>query len=212
MKYILTKPKIILLVGMMGAGKSSLGRLLSKRLDLPFFDSDAEIEKSTGFLITELFAKYGVNEFRLGEERVMKRLLLNGPCVLSSGGDAFLSDKTRELAQQNAISVWLKASPDVIAHRTTGRHHRPLVPAVDNFEKVMHLLDERSPFYQQADIIVDSFKEPPVHTALRVMYKLQEMGVVQSREYTPEEIKKFAFLHAKKHMPKRRKRYVKRAF
>ena len=95
----LTEPKIILLVGMMGVGKTSLGRILAKHLKLPFMDSDKEIEKITGFTISDLFARYGEAEFRKGEERIMERLLKGKPCVLSSGGGAFLSEKTREVAK-----------------------------------------------------------------------------------------------------------------
>ena len=100
----LLKPKIILLVGMMGAGKTSLGRIIARRLELPFFDSDKEIEAMTGFTISDLFARYGEREFRMGEERVMARLLNGKPCVLSSGGGAFLSEKTRQIAIEKAVS------------------------------------------------------------------------------------------------------------
>lgn len=178
MKQKLIEPKIILLVGMMGVGKTSLGRILSKKLQLPFIDSDKEIEKTTGFLIKELFAKYGVDEFRLGEERVMERLLSGAPCVLSSGGDAFLSDKTRKLASQKAVSVWIKAGCEVISKRTQGRTHRPLVPSIDNQKTIERLVNERYPLYSQADIMVESFRESPYRTVSRLLSELEKRNIV----------------------------------
>lgn len=179
MKQKLLEPKIILLVGMMGVGKTSLGRILSKKLQLPFIDSDKEIEKTTGFMIKELFSKYGAEEFRLGEERVMNRLLYGMPCVLSSGGDAFLSEKTRQLAAQKAISVWIKAGCDVISRRTQGRTHRPLVPAVDNQKTIERLIHERYPIYSQADIMVESFRESPYKTVGRLIRELEKRKIIE---------------------------------
>lgn len=180
MKHKLVEPKIILLVGMMGVGKTSLGRILSKKLGLPFVDSDKEIEKSTGFLIKELFSKCGMDEFRLGEERVMHRLLNGDSCVLSSGGDAFLSQKTRELASQKAVSIWIKAGGDVISKRTQGRTHRPLVPAADNRKTIERLIEERYPIYSQADITVESFRESPYKTVYRLISELEKRHIVAS--------------------------------
>lgn len=179
MKRKLSEPKIILLVGMMGVGKTSLGRILSKKLQLPFVDSDKEIEKSMGLTITELFAKVGEEEFRLGEERVMNRLLNGAPCVLSSGGGAFLSEKTRALAKSKAISVWLKADGDVISKRTQGRSHRPLVPAADNRKIVEQLIAERYPLYSEADITVESFCESPYKTANRLLSELEKRAIIE---------------------------------
>ena len=105
MSQRLLQPKVLLLVGMMGSGKTSVGRMLARKLDLPFKDSDKEIEKSTGFTISDLFARYGEKEFRKGEEKVMARLLAGEPCVLSSGGGAFLSKATRELAKKSALLI-----------------------------------------------------------------------------------------------------------
>lgn len=178
MKQKLLEPKIILLVGMMGVGKTSLGRILSRKLDLPFFDSDKEIEKSTGFLINELFSKCGMDEFRLGEERVMQRLLNGEPCVLSSGGGAFLSEKTRNLASEKAISIWIKASSDVISKRTQGRTHRPLVPSADNQKTIERLVAERYPIYSEADIMVESFKESPYRTVSRLLKELEKRNII----------------------------------
>lgn len=202
MQYKLLKPRIILLVGMMGVGKTSLGRILSKKLGLPFFDSDKEIEKSTGFSIRELFSKVGWDEFRLGEERVMHRLLEGEACVLSSGGGAFLSEKTREIATQKAISIWIKASSDVISKRTQGRTHRPLVPSVDNQKTIERLVEERYPIYSEADIMVESFKESPYRTVNRLLKELETRGVVEKVEDLQEgsvrKYKKRNFLKYKK--------------
>ncbi len=178
-KYKLVQPKIILLVGMMGVGKTSLGRIISRRLGLPFLDSDKEIESMTGFTISELFARYGEQEFRRGEERVMERLLQGKPCVLSSGGGAFLSEKTRKLAKEKAISVWIKAEANVISGRTEGRTHRPLVPAADNQKAIERLVKECYPIYEQADITIPSYDELPSKTGKRLMKALYAQGIVQ---------------------------------
>ncbi len=184
MKRKLLKPKIILLVGMMGVGKTSLGRILSKKLQLPFYDSDKEIEKSMGLSITELFSKFGADEFRLGEERMMNRLLNGASCVLSSGGGAFLSEKTRQLAKDKAVSIWLKADGDVISKRTQGRTHRPLVPAADNRKVIEQLIAERYPVYSEADITVESFCESPYKTVNRLLAELEKREII---EILPDE-------------------------
>lgn len=174
----LLQSKIILLVGMMGVGKTSLGRIIAKKLHLPFLDSDREIEKMTGFSISDLFARYGEKEFRAGEERVMKRLLSGGPCVLSSGGGAFLSEKTRQIAAEKSISVWIKAEADVISGRTEGRTHRPLVPAADNKRVIERLVRECYPLYAQADITVPSYNEHPAKTASRLLRELEKRSII----------------------------------
>ncbi|MBR6412481.1 MAG: shikimate kinase [Alphaproteobacteria bacterium] len=174
----LLKPKIILLVGMMGVGKTSLGRIIARRLDLPFVDSDKEIEAMTGFTISDLFARYGEKEFRAGEERVMARLLGGKPCVLSSGGGAFLSEKTRKLAREKAFSVWIKAEADVISGRTEGRTHRPLVPAADNKRIIERLVQECYPIYATADMTIPSYDEHPSKTAIRLLKLLEEQGII----------------------------------
>lgn len=181
MRQKLLLPKIILLVGMMGVGKTSVGRIVAKKLGLPFIDSDREIEKITGFSISDLFSRYGEEEFRLGEEKIMERLLNGKPCVLSSGGGAFLSDKTRAVAQQHAISVWLKAETTLISKRTQGRTHRPFVPAADNLKTVERLINERYPTYALADIMVESYNEPPYRTAFRVLNELERLEYISKR-------------------------------
>ena len=203
MKRKLIEPKIILLVGMMGVGKTSLGRILSKKLQLPFVDSDKEIEKSTGFSINELFAKFGIDEFRLGEERVMNRLLNGDPCILSSGGDAFLSEKTRRLAKEKAVSIWLKAGSEVISRRTQGRTHRPLVPAADNKKIVEQLIAERYPIYSEADITIESFRESPFKTVSRLLNELENRSLIEILpDDTIPENKQLRYKRTKKQMRK----------
>ena len=174
----LLQPKILLLVGMMGVGKTSLGRLLAKKLDLPFIDSDKEIEKLTGFSISDLFARYGEEEFRKGEEKIMARLLQGSPCVLSSGGGAFLSASTRAIAKEKAISIWVKAGADVISGRTEGRTHRPLVPAMDNQKVIEKLVKECYPLYAEADLMIESFAERPRTTIVRLLQELENRSII----------------------------------
>ena len=178
MRQKLLQQKILLLVGMMGVGKTSLGRLLAQRLDLPFVDSDKEIEKSTGFSVADLFARYGEAEFNTGEEKVIARLLQGEPCVLSSGGGAFLSEKTRQLAKQKAVSIWLKAGAEVLSSRTEGRTHRPLVPALDNKKVIESLVHERYPVYAEADLTIESFAEHPQKTVIRVLKELEKREII----------------------------------
>lgn len=144
----------IVLVGMMGAGKSSIGRRLASRLGIPFIDADTEIESAAGMAIPEIFEKHGEPYFRAGEARVIARLLDNGPQVLATGGGAVMDPQTRALIGQKGISIWLKADIDVLLKRTKRRNDRPLV------EKIKDLLPVREPIYAQADIIIQSRDEP----------------------------------------------------
>lgn len=144
----------IVLIGMMGAGKSSIGRRLASRLGIPFIDADTEIESAAGMTIPEIFEKHGEPYFRAGEARVIARLLDNGPQVLATGGGSVMDPQTRALIGQKGISVWLKADIDVLLKRTKRRNDRPLV------EKIKDLLPVREPIYAQADIIIQSRDEP----------------------------------------------------
>jgi shikimate kinase len=144
----------IVLIGMMGAGKSSIGRRLAGRLGIPFIDADAEIESAAGMTIPEIFEKHGEPYFRAGEARVIARLLDNGPQVLATGGGSVMDPQTRALIGQKGISIWLKADIDVLLKRTKRRNDRPLV------EKIKDLLPVREPIYAQADIIIQSRDEP----------------------------------------------------
>jgi shikimate kinase len=144
----------IVLVGMMGAGKSSIGRRLAGRLGIPFVDADGEIESAAGMTIPEIFARHGEPYFRAGEARVIARLLDNGPQVLATGGGAVMNEPTRDLIRGKAVSVWLKADLDVLMKRTKRRSDRPLA------DKMKDLLPLREPVYAQSDIIVQSRDEP----------------------------------------------------
>ncbi len=144
----------IVLVGMMGAGKSSIGRRLAGRLGIPFIDADTEIESAAGMTIPEIFHKHGEPYFRAGEARVIARLLDNGPQVLATGGGSIMDAQTRALIGEKGVSIWVKADIDVLLKRTKRRNDRPLA------EKIKDLLPMREPLYAQADIVVQSRDEP----------------------------------------------------
>lgn len=150
----------LVLVGLMGAGKSAIGRRVASRLGLPFLDADTEIESAAGKSISDIFAEHGEPHFRSREEKVIERLLLNGPIILATGGGAFMSDETRKNIKENGVSVWLKAELDILMERVGRRDHRPLLKT-DNPRAVMtKLIDERYPVYGQADITIDSRDVP----------------------------------------------------
>lgn len=146
----------IVLVGMMGAGKSSIGRRVATRLGIPFVDADAEIEKAAGMTITDIFAIRGEAEFRAGEARVITRLLEGGPQVLATGGGAFVNPETRAAVAAKGISVWLKAEFDVLLKRIRRRHDRPLLKTDDPAATLRKLMQERDPIYALADLTVQS--------------------------------------------------------
>jgi shikimate kinase len=160
--------KTIMLVGLMGAGKSCVGRRLAKKLELPFVDCDKEVEKAAGCSIADFFELYGEEKFRQGEEKVAKRLLSGTPCILSSGGGTFLSEETRKTAKQKAITVWLKADIELLYKRTKGRNHRPLLRNCNLKERIKELAEKRNHIYEQADIIVETFDENANVTTERV--------------------------------------------
>lgn len=144
----------IVLVGMMGAGKSSIGRRLAGRLGIPFIDADTEIENAAGMSIPEIFERHGEPYFRAGEKRVIARLLDSGPQVLATGGGAVMDQNTRDLIHIKGISIWLKADVDVLIKRTKRRNDRPLA------ERIKDLLPTREPVYALSDIVVQSRDEP----------------------------------------------------
>ncbi|MGC1357268.1 MAG: shikimate kinase [Xanthobacteraceae bacterium] len=147
----------IVLVGMMGVGKSSIGRRLATRLGIPFVDADAEIEKAAGMSITDIFAHRGEADFRSGEARVIVRLLDGGPQVLAAGGGAFMNDGTREAIREKGVSIWLKADLDVLLRRISKRRNeRPLLQTGDPEATLRALLIEREPTYAQADLTMHS--------------------------------------------------------
>jgi len=147
--------RALVLIGMMGAGKSSIGRRIANKLNLPFVDADSEIEAAhAGMTIPEIFAKYGESYFRDGEVRVIARLLEGGPSVLATGGGAFMREETRQRIRDKGISMWLRADPDVIMRRVRRRSDRPLLQTDDPAATIQRLVDERYPVYAQADMTV----------------------------------------------------------
>jgi shikimate kinase len=151
----------VVLVGMMGAGKSTIGRRLSARLRLPFLDADSEIEVAhAGMTIPEIFERHGELYFRDGEARVIARLLDNGPSVIATGGGAFMREETRNRIRDKAISIWLKADAEIIMRRVKRRADRPLLQTTDPEATVGRLLSEREPIYQHAELTVWSRDVP----------------------------------------------------
>lgn len=146
----------VVLVGMMGAGKSSIGRRLAARLGIPFADADAEIEEAAGMSIADIFEAHGEPSFRSGEARVIARLLEQGPQVLATGGGAFMNPQTRTIIHEKGISVWLKAEIDVLTRRLRRRNDRPLLKTADPTETLTNLLAARNPIYGEANVIVTS--------------------------------------------------------
>jgi shikimate kinase len=146
----------VVLVGMMGAGKSSVGRRLAARLGIRFADADVEIEEAAGMSIADIFEAHGEPSFRAGEARVIARLLEHGPQVLATGGGAFMHPQTRANIHCKGISVWLKADIDVLARRLRRRHDRPLLKTADPMATLANLLADRNPIYGEANLIVMS--------------------------------------------------------
>lgn len=146
--------KSLVLVGLMGAGKSSVGKRLAHRLGLPFFDADVEIERAAGASIPDIFAEHGEEAFRDGERRVIARLLEQSPIVLATGGGAFMNEETRARIRNCAVSIWLKAELDVLVRRTARRGHRPLLNAGDPRSVLEKLMAQRYPVYAEADLTI----------------------------------------------------------
>ncbi len=162
----------IALVGLMGAGKTSIGRRIAARLELEFRDSDAEIEQVTGYSVSELFALHGEASFREGERRVIQRLLSGAPLVLATGGGAFMDAQTRGAIRARAISVWLRSDLATLVRRVSGRTHRPLLAQGDPAEILERLMRVRHPIYAEADVIVDCGNDSQDATAERVLAAL----------------------------------------
>jgi shikimate kinase / 3-dehydroquinate synthase len=164
----------IVLVGLMGAGKTSIGRRLAARLALPFRDADQEIELAAGCTIPELFARYGEAAFRDGERRVIRRLLAGDPTVVAFGGGAFMDPQTREITRSEATSVWLRCTLPTLVRRVATRDNRPLLNGRDREETLRGLMEIRYPIYAEADVIVDCGDEPPDYTTASVLQALTE--------------------------------------
>lgn len=148
--------KSLVLVGLMGAGKSAIGRRIAARLNMKFLDADTEIETAAGQTISDIFACHGEAHFRDREEKIIERLLLDGPQILATGGGAFMSETTRTNIKTHGISVWLRAELDVLMERVGRRDHRPLLKTEDPRAVMQNLIDQRYPIYAQSDIVVES--------------------------------------------------------
>jgi len=159
----------VVLVGLMGAGKTTVGRRLAAALRVPFRDADEEIEKAAGMSIADIFGARGEAEFRRGERRVIERLLSEGPHVLATGGGAFMNASTRKLIKRRAISVWLRADLDLTVERATRRNTRPLLRDGDPREILSRLMDERDPVYAEADVHIESVDGPHARTVDAVL-------------------------------------------
>jgi len=149
---------------MMGVGKTTVGRRLAARLELPFYDADHEIEKAAGMTVSDLFAAHGEQSFREGEARVIKRLLEGPPHVLATGGGAVTNPETRALIAERTVSIWIRAEIDTIVKRASKRNTRPLLQNDDPRETLIRLMKEREPFYASADIHIDSQTGPHANT------------------------------------------------
>lgn len=154
-RMVLGKRNLVL-VGLMGAGKSAIGRLVAQALSVPFVDSDHEIERVSRMTISDLFAAYGEEEFRALEARVMKRLLKTGPKVVSTGGGAFINERTRRHIKRGGLTVWLKADLDVLWERVNKRDTRPLLKTENPMQTLENLMNARYPIYAEADLTVHS--------------------------------------------------------
>lgn len=163
-----------MLVGLMGSGKTRVGMELSKLLNLPFVDSDKEIERAAGLSIPEIFEKFGEKEFRSGEKKVMLRLLSEGGKVLASGGGAFIQPDIRKAIREKAISIWLKADLETLIERTSRTSHRPLLQGGNAAEKLGELIEARYPVYAEADITVVTDAQSPQDMAKRIKLELEK--------------------------------------
>lgn len=175
----------IVLVGMMGSGKSTVGRKLAARLALPFADSDQEIEHAAGCSVSEFFKRYGEAEFRAGERRVITRLLERPMQVISVGGGAFAQDDTRDVIQERAVAVWLKVDPAILARRVEKRNDRPLLQGYSDADTaVRNIMAVREPLYAQAPVIVPSGTQPVEETVERVVTALADYAATHDRPDT----------------------------
>ncbi len=177
-------PRSVVLVGLMGAGKSTVGRRLAAKLGLPFYDADHEIEAAAGMTIPEIFNHFGEEHFRDGERRVIARLLHDGPMVLATGGGAFMSEETRTRIAEAGISVWLRADLDVLMRRVRKRTNRPLLENPDPEGTLRRLMETRHPVYALADLSVESHEAPHDRVVADVM-KALSAGLDRDRSARP---------------------------
>lgn len=164
----------IVLVGLMGAGKSTVGRRLATRLGLAFLDADHEIEAAAGMSIPDIFSIHGEAYFREGERRVIARILQEGPIVLATGGGAYMSEETRAAVSEHGVSVWLKADVDVLLERVSRRQNRPLLQNDNPRATLERLMNERNPFYAMADVAVQTHDAPHDRVVSAVIRTLRQ--------------------------------------
>lgn len=164
--------KPLTLIGMMGSGKTRIGRALAGALDLPFFDSDDEIEKAAGMSVSDIFEKFGEPYFRDGEQRVIARLLKVGPCVLATGGGAVMRPETASIIWMDTVSIWVKADMSVMLERTSRSDRRPLLRNGDPEEILRGMMEKRYPVYEKADIVVESHNGPVEAILTQTLNKL----------------------------------------
>jgi shikimate kinase len=172
--------RTVALVGMMGAGKSSVGRRLAARLEVPFKDADSEIEQAAGCSVSEIFERYGEDAFRDGERKVIARLLGEPPHILATGGGAFIDPDTRARLKESAITFWIKAPVDLLLARVQRRDNRPLLRTADPRATLERLLGERAPVYAQADVTIESEDGPHAAAVERILEVLGERGLCEA--------------------------------
>ena len=182
----ITEGRFIVLVGLMGAGKTTLGRRIAPELGLPFIDSDSEVEKAAGCTIGEIFKNSGEKIFRDVERRVMLRLLSQSPAVIGSGGGSFMDVDTRNLIREKGTSIWLRADLELLYRRARRRTHRPLLNNDDPKKTLMRLMKERYADYQKADLIFDVTEEPPDKMAIKLVETLINYGI-KNKKVAPAE-------------------------
>ena len=173
-RYAPLRRRTIALVGLMGVGKSSVGRRLAHALELPFRDADGEVELAAGRSVSDIFADLGEAAFREGERRVIARLLDQEPHVLATGGGAFVNDQTRAIIKANAISVWLKTDLTVLARRVSRKDTRPLLIGKDPLEVLQAQAEARYPVYAQADVVVETGDDAHHVTVEQIIHALSE--------------------------------------
>jgi shikimate kinase len=167
--------QIIVLVGLMGSGKSRIGKELARLLNLPFVDADREIERAAAHTVSEIFERFGEKEFRRGEKEVMLRLLSGDAKVVASGGGAFIQPEIKAMIKQKAVSIWLKADLETLVHRTSRTSHRPLLQVANPAERLQQLMDIRYPIYAEADITVVTDRQTPQDMARQIKAELDRV-------------------------------------
>ena len=166
----------VVLVGLMGAGKSAIGRRVASRIGARFRDADTEIEKAAGMRISDIFSVHGEAEFRIGERRVIARLLSGKPAVLATGGGAYMDDETRALLKESATTIWMRAELDTLVRRCAKRANRPLLKNGDPREILRNLMEVRYPIYGEADVTVESRDEPHEYAVEAIVESLRARG------------------------------------